>query len=58
MDPRHQTSNVVDASWSLADLRDLIYNMLSLLSVELGESGARRATTRRDGRSLPCTRRP
>jgi hypothetical protein len=39
MDLRHQTENFANASWSLVDLRDLIYNMLSLLSVELSENG-------------------
>ncbi|EGX57980.1 hypothetical protein SZN_20012 [Streptomyces zinciresistens K42] len=39
MDLRHQTSNFVNASWSLVDLRDLIYDMLGLLSLQLGENG-------------------
>ncbi|MEV1080929.1 restriction endonuclease fold toxin-2 domain-containing protein [Streptomyces sp. NPDC050211] len=39
MDLQHQTSNFVNASWSMVDLRDLIYNMLSLLSLELSENG-------------------
>ncbi|WP_329295701.1 restriction endonuclease fold toxin-2 domain-containing protein [Streptomyces pseudovenezuelae] len=39
MDIRHRTENFVNASWSLVELRDLIFDMLSLLSAELGESG-------------------
>jgi hypothetical protein len=39
LDIRHQTANFVNASWSLVELRDLIFDMLSLLSTELGEHG-------------------
>ncbi|MBK6016648.1 hypothetical protein JHN45_36725 [Streptomyces sp. MBT53] len=39
MNLRHQTANFVNASWSLVELRDLVFNMLSLLSMELGENG-------------------
>ncbi|MEU0336544.1 restriction endonuclease fold toxin-2 domain-containing protein [Streptomyces sp. NPDC006193] len=39
MDLRHQTANFVNASWSMVGLRDLIYEMLSLLFKELGENG-------------------
>ncbi|WP_234046344.1 restriction endonuclease fold toxin-2 domain-containing protein [Streptomyces adelaidensis] len=37
MDLRHQTANFVNASWSLVDLRDLIFETVSLLSIELAE---------------------
>ncbi|WP_438491908.1 restriction endonuclease fold toxin-2 domain-containing protein [Streptomyces asiaticus] len=39
MDIRHQTSNFVNASWSMVRLRDLIFEMLSLLFTELSEHG-------------------
>ncbi|WP_030747006.1 restriction endonuclease fold toxin-2 domain-containing protein [Streptomyces sp. NRRL S-31] len=39
MDLRHQTANFVNASWSMVGLRDLIYEMLSLLFTELSEHG-------------------
>ncbi|MGW7723832.1 restriction endonuclease fold toxin-2 domain-containing protein [Streptomyces canus] len=39
MDIRHQTANFVNASWSMVELRDLIFDMLSLLSAELSEHG-------------------
>ncbi|MGW1890113.1 restriction endonuclease fold toxin-2 domain-containing protein [Streptomyces sp. NPDC002004] len=39
MDLRHQTANFVNASWSMVGLRDLIYEMLSLLFTELSENG-------------------
>ncbi|MFF3172930.1 restriction endonuclease fold toxin-2 domain-containing protein [Streptomyces sp. NPDC057900] len=39
MDLRHQTENFVNASWSLVNLRDLIFEMLSLLFTELEEQG-------------------
>ncbi|MFD7298578.1 restriction endonuclease fold toxin-2 domain-containing protein [Streptomyces sp. NPDC059897] len=40
MDVRHRTENFVNASWTLVDLRDLIFDMLSLLFTELeGQHG-------------------
>ena len=39
LDLRHQTSNFVNASWSMVRLRDLIFEMLSLLFTELSEHG-------------------
>jgi hypothetical protein len=39
LDIRHQTENFVNASWSLVELRDLIFDMLSLLSAELSGNG-------------------
>ncbi|MGX1507139.1 UNVERIFIED_CONTAM: hypothetical protein RKD43_005764 [Streptomyces graminofaciens] len=39
MDLRHQTANFVNASWSMVRLRDLVFEMLSLLYKELGEHG-------------------
>ncbi|GAA3796527.1 hypothetical protein GCM10023083_34850 [Streptomyces phyllanthi] len=39
MDLQHQTANFVNASWSMVRLRDLIFDMLSLLFTELSENG-------------------
>lgn len=40
LDVRHRTENFVNASWILVDLRDLIFDMLSLLFTELeGQHG-------------------
>lgn len=39
MDLQHQTANFVNASWSMVRLRDLIYDMLSLLFTELSANG-------------------
>ncbi|MCX4958097.1 restriction endonuclease fold toxin-2 domain-containing protein [Streptomyces virginiae] len=39
MDLEHRTENFVNASWSMVDLRDLIYDMLGLLFTELSQHG-------------------
>lgn len=39
MNIRHQTEKFVNASQRMVDLRDLVFNMLSLLFDELGDSG-------------------
>ncbi|WP_338683203.1 restriction endonuclease fold toxin-2 domain-containing protein [Streptomyces acidiscabies] len=39
MNLRHQTENFVNASWTMVGLRDLIYDMLSLLFTELSTNG-------------------
>ncbi|MFG2814753.1 restriction endonuclease fold toxin-2 domain-containing protein [Streptomyces sp. NPDC048410] len=39
LDLGHRTENFVNASWSMVGLRDLIYEMLSLLFSELSENG-------------------
>lgn len=39
MELEHRTENFVNASWSMVDLRDLIYDMAGLLFTELSQHG-------------------
>ncbi|MFE9931845.1 hypothetical protein [Streptomyces sp. NPDC005533] len=39
MELEHRTENFVNASWSMVDLRDLIYDMVGLLFTELSQHG-------------------